>query len=156
MKNSFLRAAGLLLALVATSASSAPRTDAQDAPSASVQMVSPVRGSAAKAAPALWPTAAPVRFNGDELFALSPGAEVALTLPNADVQAYVLERVIDHLAHCPALHVVGFQTERGLAAHFAHFLQRQAGRLRLENEAQVLPVRRRIEPVAGRAPCRRG
>ncbi|MBS0517036.1 MAG: MurR/RpiR family transcriptional regulator [Proteobacteria bacterium] len=33
------------------------------------------------------------------------------------------QRVIDHLAHCPALHVVGFQTERGLAAHFAHLLQ---------------------------------
>lgn len=31
--------------------------------------------------------------------------------------------VVAHLAHCSTLHVVGFQTERGLAAHFAHFLQ---------------------------------
>lgn len=31
--------------------------------------------------------------------------------------------VVARLAHCSTLHVVGFQTERGLAAHFAHFLQ---------------------------------
>lgn len=31
--------------------------------------------------------------------------------------------IVALLARCATLHVVGFQTERGLAAHFAHFLQ---------------------------------
>jgi len=31
--------------------------------------------------------------------------------------------VVRRLAQCSTLHIVGFQTERGLAAHFAHFLQ---------------------------------
>lgn len=31
--------------------------------------------------------------------------------------------IVDRLAHAPAVHVAGFQTERGLAAHFAHLLQ---------------------------------
>ncbi|MBS0557147.1 MAG: MurR/RpiR family transcriptional regulator [Proteobacteria bacterium] len=31
--------------------------------------------------------------------------------------------VVQRLAQCSTLHIVGFQTERGLAAHFAHFLQ---------------------------------
>ncbi|MBS0570971.1 MAG: MurR/RpiR family transcriptional regulator [Proteobacteria bacterium] len=33
------------------------------------------------------------------------------------------QAVVARLAHCATLHVVGFQTERGLAAHFANFLQ---------------------------------
>ena len=85
MKRFVLRAAGLLLAFATTVASAA-------AP----QMISPVRGAVAKNAPALWPQAAPVRFNGDTLFALPAGATVELTLPNADVQSYVFERVIEH------------------------------------------------------------
>ncbi|MBS0487921.1 MAG: MurR/RpiR family transcriptional regulator [Proteobacteria bacterium] len=33
------------------------------------------------------------------------------------------QNVVRRLAQCSTLHIVGFQTERGLAAHFAHFLQ---------------------------------
>lgn len=33
------------------------------------------------------------------------------------------QAIVECLAHAPAVHIAGFQTERGLAAHFAHLLQ---------------------------------
>ncbi|MGB6030256.1 MAG: MurR/RpiR family transcriptional regulator [Rhodanobacter sp.] len=43
--------------------------------------------------------------------------------------------IVARLAHCSTLHIVGFQTERGLAAHFASFLQYVRPRVRVADLA---------------------
>ena len=43
--------------------------------------------------------------------------------------------IVNRLAHAPTVHVVGFQTERGLAAHFAHLLQYVRAGVQLANLA---------------------
>ena len=81
-----------------------------------------------------------------------PGEMLALTGPSGSGKSTILNiaglievyrlaetpewrAIVNRLAHAPTVHVVGFQTERGLAAHFAPLLQYVRAGVQLANLA---------------------
>ncbi|MBZ0249621.1 MAG: DUF4214 domain-containing protein [Burkholderiales bacterium] len=70
---------------------------ASNAQAARPQLLSPAESPGAKAS-GTWTsdTALPVRFNSRVMLALPMGAEVELTLPNAETNTYVFEQVVSH------------------------------------------------------------